>query len=57
MWDKQEALSAREQVGKTRSGANGLEALEGAETGLRSRRGLDAVAEGAKRDVEKERKD
>ncbi len=52
---KEEARSAREQAGKTRSGANGPQPPEGAQAGLRSRRGLDAVAEGAERDKEARR--
>ena len=48
--DNKEARSTREQADKTRSGANGPEAPEGVEDGLCSRRGLYAVAEGAKRD-------
>ena len=44
------AQSAREQAAKTRSGANGPQATAWPEAGLQSRRGLDAVAEGAARD-------
>ena len=51
--DRKKRGGAREQAGKTRSGANGPKAPEGPEAGLRSRRGLDAVAEGAQRDNEK----
>ncbi|HIS51487.1 MAG TPA: hypothetical protein IAC15_01950 [Candidatus Onthomonas avicola] len=49
-FDEIEREDAREQAGKTRSGANGPEAPEGPQDGLRSRRGLDAVAEGVQRD-------
>ena len=52
MRDK-EARSGREQAGKTRSGANGPQPPEGAQAGLRSRRGLDAVAEGEELDRRK----
>ena len=43
----------KEQAGKTRSGANGPETPKAAKDGLRSRRGLAAVAEGAQRDSPK----